>query len=375
VLTVRRLGLATAASAALAWTGRSEAKPAQDIELRWVAPAGCPGSDEVRTRVRRLLGDDAPGASSQEKVIAEGTVQEVGGHYRLSLTVKPSQTARAGAPRVFESTSCESLAGAAAVTLALLARGQASTDRGDSPTPPDASREHSSASNRATSAASAPASPAASEPGSSSALPGPSAPPGGPSRDSSGAETASTTPGTVAEHEPTTVARWSPAVRLPVLVSDAGALPSPGYGLGFGAGVRVRRLKIILSGVLWLPQNEAGASPYAATYERRTGELSGCYTWRYGPFEGGPCLTMTLEDVTADGSGGGVIDRHGHVSWLTLGLGAEAGWRVAGWATLFVRPVVSVTTSRPTFAIDGVGPLYEVPLAAVGVQIGSEWIF
>ena len=37
--------------------------------------------------------------------------------------------------------------------------------------------------------------------------------------------------------------------------------------------------------------------------------------------------------------------------------------------------IVSFTTSRPTFAIDGVGPLYKVPLAAVGVQVGSEWIF
>jgi hypothetical protein len=45
------------------------------------------------------------------------------------------------------------------------------------------------------------------------------------------------------------------------------------------------------------------------------------------------------------------------------------------WATLFLRPIVSFTTSRPTFAIDGVGPLYKVPLAAAGVQVGSEWIF
>lgn len=135
------------------------------------------------------------------------------------------------------------------------------------------------------------------------------------------------------------------------------------------------QLLIMLSGIAWLSQSEAGTSPYAATYRRRTGELSGCYSWQYGQFEGGPCLMTTFEDVTADGSGGGVVDRQGHVSWLTLGFGARAGWLVTRWATLFLRPIVSFTTARPTFAIDGVGPLYKVPPAAVGLQIGPEWIF
>jgi hypothetical protein len=84
---------------------------------------------------------------------------------------------------------------------------------------------------------------------------------------------------------------------------------------------------------------------------------------------------MTLEDVTADGSGSDVVDRQGHVSWLALGLGLRAGLSLSRLVTLFLRPTVSFTTSRPTFAIDGVGPLYKVPLAAVGVEMGSEWIF
>ena len=84
---------------------------------------------------------------------------------------------------------------------------------------------------------------------------------------------------------------------------------------------------------------------------------------------------MTLEDVTADGSGADVVDRRGHVSWLTLGLGGRAGWSLTRWAALFLRVTASFTTSRPTFAIDGFGPLYKVPLAAIGVEIGPEWIF
>jgi hypothetical protein len=84
---------------------------------------------------------------------------------------------------------------------------------------------------------------------------------------------------------------------------------------------------------------------------------------------------MALEDVTADSSGSGVMDRPGHVSWLTLGLGVRAGLSLTRLLVLFLRPTLGLTTSRPTLAIDGFGSLYEVPLAAVGVEMGSEWIF
>jgi hypothetical protein len=65
----------------------------------------------------------------------------------------------------------------------------------------------------------------------------------------------------------------------------------------------------------------------------------------------------------------------GHTTWLALGVAARAEWSLRGWAALFLRPSLTLATSRPNFAIDGVGPVYQVPLAAVGVQIGCEWIF
>ena len=366
----------------LVWTGRGEANPVAGIELHWVAPARCPGPDEVRARVRRLLGGDAAGASSRERLVAEGTVVEVDGHYRLSLTVKQAESERAGVPRVFESTSCDSLAGAAAVTLALLARGEARPDGGVSPPPSDVSREPSSIPESGAPPASSAASPAASSvPPASSQPPSEATPPASrPPGTHTETETASGPVDAVRDQGPTAMARWSPAVRLPVLVSDEGVLPSAGYGLGLGAGVRVSHLLIMLSGIVWLSQSQTGTSPYAATYQRRTGELSGCYSWQYGQFEGGPCLMTTFEEVTADGSGGGVVDRQGHVSWLTLGLGAQAGWTLSRWAELFLRPGLRLTTSRPTFAIDGagplyVGPLYRVPAASGGVEMGCGWFF
>jgi hypothetical protein len=132
----------------------------------------------------------------------------------------------------------------------------------------------------------------------------------------------------------------------------------------------------MLAGWLWLQQDSEGASPYVGTYTRRTGELSGCYTWPLrGPFEVGPCLTLALEDVTVRGGGPDVAAESGHAIWPTLGAAARVEWSLGRWVALFVRPGMTFAPARPTFAIHGVGPVYEVPVAAFDVNIGSEWIW
>jgi hypothetical protein len=156
---------------------------------------------------------------------------------------------------------------------------------------------------------------------------------------------------------------------------DDGNLPLWAYGLGVAAGVRFSRLEVTLGGVLWLPQSSANANLYGATYTRRSGEVAGCYALHKGAFEAGPCLTMTVEDMTASGTGPDVVAGPGHTTWLALGVAARAEWSLRGWAALFLRPSLTFATSRPIFAIEGVGPVYQVPLAAVGAQLGCEWIF
>ncbi len=391
--------MAVAGSAALAWSGTVDAQPLAGVEVRWVAPARCPGPDDVRARVRRLLGPRAPKASGQEPLIAEATVVAIDGRYRLTLTVRQGDES-SGVTRIFESTSCESLAGAAAVTLALLARGEA---RSDGATPPATSRPGTTepaASPLATAqpAASPPATaqPAASPP--ATAQPAASAPARSPPATAQPATAppatappATSPPATApadvvananpeTPESPSSTAPASPATSVsyvalvaPLLAVDTGVLPSWAYGVGAGVEARVDRLRVRVAGFLWLPQS-ASETPYEATYHRRSAELSGCYAWPGGSFEVGPCLAVTFEDVSAGGSGPDVVSGSGHVRWLTVGVAARAGWSVRKWATVFVRPGVTFTTSRPTFAIDGVGPLYQVPLVAGGAEVGCEWI-
>jgi hypothetical protein len=378
-----RTGLAAAVTIVV-WAARADAQVA-GIELHWSAPPRCPGADEVQSRVRRLAGAEGSAASTKQRLIADGEVVAAGGHYRLTLTVR-QPTGTEGQTRVVESATCESLAGAAAVTLALLARGEARS--GGAAPPPSLGAPASSSSSGASATASgsakgttSPTSGASTAPATSpsSAAPSPAAP--APVMAPSAAATtagASANESAPGERPPPTP-QGPFALQAPVLLVDAGVLPSLAYGLGIGARVRVGRVVVALTGALWLPQSAGGGGAFAASYQRRSAELSGCYAWSSGRFEVGPCLTMTLEDVTANGSGTDVVGQPGEVSWLTLGVGAQAGWMLTGWAALFLRPSFRLTTSRPTFAIDGVGPLYvgplyQVPLAAAGVEMGCEWI-
>ncbi len=365
---MRRFCLATAVSAVVAWTGRADAEPVAGIDLDWVAPAACPGSDGVFARIHQLLGPETAEGSPKKRLIVEGTVVAANGRYKLSLTVR-KESEPVGESRVFESGSCESLAGAAALTVALLVRGDAraaadalgggkeSSDQGASQSSPGSSGASSTTPSKAVAPSNTtPAAPVASPSTATS-----------PTADADG---------DADRDEAHPAARgWAAALQVPLLAVDEGVLPSWAYGIGIGAGVHVGRVRLILAGALHLPQSDRSISPYVARYQKRTGELSGCYAWPYRTFEVGPCLIATLENVTATGTGPDVTGGPGHVSWLAMGVAARVAWTLGGWAALFLRPSLTFTTSRPKFAIDGVGPLYEVPVAALGVQMGWEWIF
>jgi hypothetical protein len=394
--------MAAAGSVVVAWSATGEAQPIAGVDVRWVAPARCPGPDDVQARVRRLLGPRAQQATRQEPLVAEATVVTVDGRYRLTLTVRTVRQGDepSGVTRTFESASCESLAGAAAVTLALLARGEARPDGATArpspgspaPTAPSTTASPAAGAEGATPAGAPPAaapeaSPSPTSPPATS--PSPPSPPATSPPAASPAPTAppATAPSDVVANPETSVplssttpapsARRSSSVVLeaPLLAVDAGVLPSWAYGLGIGVGVRVNQFRVRMAGFLWLSQSGTSAARDEATYHRRTGELSGCYSWSGGAFEVGPCLAVALEDVSAGGTGPDVVSGSGHVSWLTVGVAARAGWSMRRWATLFLAPRVTLTTSRPTFAIDGVGPLYQVPRVAGGAEVGCEWIF
>lgn len=377
------------------------AQPVPGVEVRWVAPAGCPQVADVQARLHRLLGAGATSTGGQ-RLVADATVAQASGRFRLSLRVRKS--GEEGETRVFDSDSCESLAGAAAVTLALLVHGAPrargalgasspvaappATSPGSSPSTLPASLPAmvpgSSPSTSASSASAASASPeAATSPRAAAASPFSTAPPpSAPSPTVAERPSSQTLDPAAAREAPADAVshpakrRWSLVLGGPLMIVDEGVLPSWALGTGLGIGIRVDRFETLVTGALWLTQNDGTTSTnfYGVRYTRRSGEWSSCYEWGTGAFELGPCITASLEDVVAQGTGPGVVGGPAGIPWITVGLGARARWSPRRWTAVFVRPTLVFNTSRPRFAIDALGSLYQVPLAAVGINVGCEWI-
>jgi len=89
---------------------------AEEVPLTWNAPAGCPPAEAVAAEVRRDLADGGKAAAPFVAVV--NVQQTAGGQWQAHLRVE----ARGGrAERTFEAESCESVAAAAALIVALSA--------------------------------------------------------------------------------------------------------------------------------------------------------------------------------------------------------------------------------------------------------------
>src|SRR3954466_9251447 len=102
----------------LGWTTVVAAQPAARLALTWNGPPGCPSTENVQARVDALLGGEAS-ASSVADVRASGQVERVDSGFRLLLSMGVGATPSS---RVIEARTCDELAGAAAIAIALLAR-------------------------------------------------------------------------------------------------------------------------------------------------------------------------------------------------------------------------------------------------------------
>jgi hypothetical protein len=196
----------------LLFSGTGFAQASAPVQLAWRAPANCPQEPKMSQKIRALLGPQRAHAP-QSRLRAEGSVEPTQERFRLTLNIHYDAV---NGTRVVEADSCEDLAGAAAVTLALLMqvekRSGAPLTAGDLGGP--------SAARRADLDLTVPVSKSPSSDHESHAA-----------REGADAELAS--------------ARWhfalrAPMVRAPMVRADIGALPGPSYGLGVAAGARYR---------------------------------------------------------------------------------------------------------------------------------------
>ena len=162
---------------------------------------------------------------------------------------------------------------------------------------------------------------------------------------------------------------------MPELRSDVGVLPEPNFGVGLAAGVRHEAWRFLASGTLWLAQDYEGGPflGYGAHFARVSGELSVCRGWRFNRFELAPCLLLTLDEVSARGTGVGISSTNPWTPWLSVGPGFQGLWSLSRSLALVLGVSARIATSKPRFVSESVGEIHRVGPAAFGLVLGCEW--
>lgn len=327
-----------------------------EMTLRWDAPSSCPQRDEVLERIRKLAGSSL---DKTEGLSVEGSIERTSqGRYALTLFVRDEHDVR---KRVITSDSCADLAGAAAVTLALLLGFDVSAALAT--TSPDGSSDGSNGSNDPNASQSSATDPTKA-----------------PANDTKNAPPKAVAPVKPKPHPPddaSNAERWGFLLRAPTAHADFGPLPHPALGLGAGAGVRYGVWRFVLAGHVSRNQNvESVEIPESgAELKRLTAELTACRGFRFSSVELAPCAALALEVVSARGFGDSVAAQSAKAVWPAVGIGGKAA--LYPWEPLAIFATVTgyVELSRPRLVIEGVGEIAELSPAAAFATLGVEWIF
>jgi hypothetical protein len=313
------------------------------LRFEWRVPQGCPARADVLMRVEKLLGRPlavgAPADLELEAHVAQVPEQP----WKLHLLQRSSNGMQT---RMVEATSCEELADAAALFLAL------SID------PSLASASDANASGSFPSENTArDVSPALQLPPEPTPLPGASA----------------------------AVDEASPPARL--AVPERPLRLHAGLGLAIATGRMPRKalggvLHIGLARRSWLwlaelsaaPEQRANAAGSAAGGDIRLLGLSTgmAYMIDFEPMSFGPMGGVELGWLHGSGNG---VDNPARADALLLGL--QAGFRYAlglsrEWA-LLASATGSMLANRPRFVLDGIGPVYQPERWGARLGVGVEW--
>ena len=334
-------------------SGTALGQPTSGLTLRWVAPAGCPQQGEVENRIRKIVGTMGSTAAVLQ---AEGTITQTdSARFHLRLVMHSGGLV---GERNLDATSCENLSGAAAVSLALLMRSEEPLSEADL-----GPQQHGGATGSSGPSASVPVEAAVQKPAERKPTGGASQPV---------AETIQ-----IEDRPIKTVERkWRALAQVPLAALSFGPLAQPSWGVAFAGGVSFESWRFLLGGIVWRRQSLAvEQSPsYGADVDRITGTLKACRALRRGAWEIAPCLVLSLEHISARGTGPDIASRSEQTTWLAAGAGAQGRLYLATWFSLVLGVDALIETARPVIAIDGVGDVGQLGPAALTMTLGPEWI-
>jgi len=338
------------------------------LNLQWEAPPSCPRRGEVLDRIRALAGsslDNADGLS------AEGKIARTNARFSLTLVVRDGRQVR---KRVITADSCADLAGAAAITLALLlgadvsaAESGAQSDAGGQAAP------QSGAPNQGERSAGASDETRREQQSERAGTDR------GKQSDELAARSRVPLDGPAAPGGLSSARRWTLLIRAPILAADVGPLPQPSASVGLGAGIGYESWRFLVTGHFYRGQSVSAGDPAAAfaagaDLERITAHLVTCRGWRSAQVEIAPCIGLAVEHLTAQGFGQGVSPEQRRALWAAPSAGATAQWYAMKSMAFFAGATVYLELSRPRLIIEGLGEVRQLGPVAARVMVGVEWI-
>lgn len=322
---MRRFAVAVGLVAAT-WHGAACAQAAPEspagVQIAWQGPADCDRGDAVRAKVARLLGGSAHSGAGIKVFV---TVQhEKSGRYVAVL--ETASTAGGGKKRL-EGESCDAIALASSVVIALSLDPNASLD---AEAPEDAAPQPAP-------------------------KPKPTPPP-----------------------MPAPPARPTPPPRevKPYLHASVGVLlqllDGPVAATGAGVGVRYRRFGLELGGAVYQSRDVTRSDRPKVGAELRgaSGELLGCYAvlpFQLGAVDACPGARLDYLSATAFG-----VSNPDRAQVLVLsGLGVLRGrLRATSWLSATLDVGAALHPFRPRFVLLGVGDVYETPMFSSFARTG-----
>jgi hypothetical protein len=312
----------------------AQTPPTTTFEFLWSAPDACPTRADVIDRIARLLGraPDSPGGRAfSARADVTSPSPEL---FRVRVISHAADDVEG--ERMLEASSCERIADATALVIALAIDPEAvashSADAAPQPTPP-------------TRAPSLPQRPS----------PPPRAIAPAPSRTT---------------HGPRLGVRASAAL-------DIGALPAPSPGGAITIALILHRVRVELAGNAWVTQRATGGphSNSGADISLASGAVRGCFAPLIGTFELAACVATHVGWTW--GTGFGVTDpaTNGAI-WLAFTAGGAVAWSPRSWLSIRLGIEAGPSVIRPEFRFDGFDTLVYKPAVAVGLgEIGVELRF
>ncbi|MBX3190028.1 MAG: hypothetical protein KF819_23585 [Labilithrix sp.] len=303
---------------------------ADDLRLAWDAPKECPSADDVRAAALK----SAKGEAASETLEADARVER-GERWRVTL-----RTRRAGvasAERQLEAASCEALAEATAVILALALM-------------PGAGVEEPATEPATTAARAAPA-PAAVE---------------APARERAAEAPKDERPKGPYDH----------ALGLGAsLATDGTTLPAVAAGGAAALAWTPGPARLEVSGSYFVAQSEtAGGSAAGAALTLVVLGARGCWALARGPVELSPCLGVDVHLVGARGFGA-ARNFDESARWAAGTGGALLRVPVAPWLALRAQADAVVPLARPRFVVENEGTVHRPSAMGARGTIGAELLF